>query len=118
MVTAAYLVTGEIAGTRRRAERLRQEITAQLSDLPRDGRLEIDLSGLTVMSGAFADELVGRLMNDRPGDSSIVFVSDSESVRGKVALVLTRRQTAAWMRSTSDARPVLVGAGSNIAAGG
>lgn len=82
MVTAAYLVTGEIAGTRRRAERLRQEITAQLSDLPRDGRLEIDLSGLTVMSGAFADELVGRLMNDRPGDSRMLRFGAGVSLGG------------------------------------
>lgn len=117
MSETTYRLATEIAATRQRAERLRREIRAQWDALPRNGRMEVDLSGVTVMSGAFADELIGKLMADRPGDPSIVFLSDSEPVRAKVAAALSRRHTAAWFRRPSEPRPVLVGAGSQQVAG-
>lgn len=117
-MNATYLVTGEIAGTRPRAARLRRDITRRLDELPERGCLEIDLSQVTVMSGAFGDELIGKLVSERPADPRIVLVADDESVRQRVTLVLTRRGAAAWMRRSTDARPVLVGAGSNAAAAG
>jgi len=117
MIETTYRLSGEIAATRSRAERLRREIRAQWDALPRNHRMEVDLSGVTVMSGAFADELIGKLMADRPGDPSIVFLSDSEMVRSRVAAALQRRRTAAWMRRPSEPQPVLIGAGSNLIAG-
>lgn len=110
---ATYLVPGEIAGTRPLAARLRRDITRRLDELPRRGQLEIDLSRVTVMSGAFGDELIGKLATERPADPRIVLVADDERVRQRVTLVLNRRGTAAWMRRSTELRPVLVGAGSN-----
>ena len=115
---AIYLVPGDIAGTRPRAARLRHDINRRLDELPARGHLEIDLSGVTVMSGAFGDELIGKLATERPADPRIVLVADDETVRQRVTLVLTRRGTAAWMRRTTEPRPVLVGAGSNAVAAG
>jgi hypothetical protein len=114
MIVTIYRLSGLHAVT---CGAIGPEIRAQWDALPRNHRMEVDLSGVTVTSGAFAHELIGMLMADRPGDPSIVFVSDSEMVRARVAAALQRRRTAAWMRRPSELQPVLIGAGSNLIAG-
>lgn len=111
-----YIVEGEIAGTRRSGGRVRDEIISRLNALPPNVRLEIDFSRVTVMSGAFADELAGKLMAERAADPQIVFVMDSERVREKLARALERRATAAWTRLAPETQVRLMGAGSQFAA--
>ena len=51
---------GSRVGTRAEGAAARAEILAALESLPPDGQLVVSLAGLEVLSGSFADELIGK----------------------------------------------------------
>ena len=52
---------GKRLGTRLEGARAREEILSELASLPAGGQLLVDLSGLEVLSGSFADEAVAKV---------------------------------------------------------
>jgi anti-anti-sigma regulatory factor len=112
MSKSGFVVQDKIAGTRRHAERLRQEIERQLAHATGQ-KFEIDLTGVYSMSDAFADELAGRLLSEQQAAwPHIVFVTDDDRVRGKLQTVLERRGLVAWLsiREAAEFRPLGMGA--------
>jgi len=51
---------GPRLGTRLEGEKARARLVAAIEALPRDGRIIISLQGIDVLSGSFADEVIGK----------------------------------------------------------
>lgn len=109
MSKSRFVVSAEIAGTRQHADQVRQALLSQLART--DSQVfEVDLTNVRSMSGAFADELAGRLLSEwRESSPWIVFVTSDDRVWGKIDLALSRRGLRGWVRKPRSRHPVAVG---------
>jgi len=86
---------GKRLGTRLEGARAREEILGELSRLPAGGQLLVDLSGLEVLSGSFADEALARvaeqLRNGELPDRYLLVKAEEEELLEDLSERLARR---------------------------
>lgn len=103
---------GPRLGTRMEGERARQQLEARLASVPDDGQVRVLLEGLEVLSTSFADELVGKTLQQLAdgawGDRSLVLVSPSMELADGLDAKLIQRQLA--MLCLTEERWRLIGA--------
>jgi len=89
---------GRRLGTRQEGKRAHDELFRALAALPPGGRLVIDLSGMEVLSGSFADEALASLLSElRDGEISdryLLVRADDEELLEDLSERLSRRGLA------------------------
>ncbi len=89
---------GRRLGTRLEGARAREEILAELSRLPVGGQLLVDLSGLEVLSGSFADEALAKvaeqLKDGELSDRYLLVKAEEEELLEDLSERLARRGLA------------------------
>ena len=89
---------GSRIGTRAEGEAARVKILAALEALPPDGQLVVSLAGLEVMSGSFADELIGKtyqlLVSGLQGNRTMIVEAPSLELTEGINDKLTQRRLA------------------------
>ena len=116
MTKSRFVVSAAMAGTRQHADEVRQ---ALLSELARANSqvFEVDLTNVRAMSGAFADEMAGRLLSEwHESTPSIVFLIPDDRVLWKLDRALVRRGLRGWVRKPRAKRRVAIGVPEEIAA--
>jgi len=89
---------GRRVGTRSEGEAARARLLEVLQTLPEDGQLIVDLDGVEVLAGSFADELIskslGLLVSGVYGDRTLIVSSPSEELTEGLSDKLTQRNLA------------------------
>ncbi|MEW5826463.1 MAG: winged helix-turn-helix transcriptional regulator [Candidatus Bipolaricaulota bacterium] len=102
---------GRRLGTRLEGEAARRVLAAALDELPPGGQLALDLRGVDVLSGSFADEAIGRLSglvaSGAYGDRTLVVRSPTLDLVEDLADKLAQRKLALFCRV--DDRWVVLG---------
>ena len=89
---------GSRIGTRLEGEVARPHLIAELDSLPSDGQLTISLQGIDVLSGSFADEVIGKtyqaLVKGQHGERTIILRTPSIELTDDLSNKLERRKLA------------------------
>ena len=89
---------GRRVGTRSEGEAARAQLLQILESLPDDGQLVIDLDGIEVLAGSFADEVIakslGLLISGVYGNRTMIVSSPSEELTEGLSDKLTQRNLA------------------------
>lgn len=89
---------GHRVGTRSEGEAARADFLAALERLPDDGQLVVSLDGIEVLSGSFADELIGKsyqlLLSGFYGDRTMLIETPSLELAEGLDDKLTQRNLA------------------------
>ena len=103
---------GSRIGTRLEGDVARPHLVAELDSLPPDGQLTISLQGIDVLSGSFADEVIGKtyqaLVEGNHKDRSMLILTPSMDLTDDLSHKLERRKLA--MLCLSDGKWHLIGA--------
>lgn len=87
---------GDIFSTRERGAKVRAEIVESLRGIDQDEPLLFDFEGVQLISFSFADEVVGRLVQDRAageiGERAIVVLNASDEIVHPIRSSMERRK--------------------------
>ncbi len=87
---------GPRLGTRLEGEHARQQLLELLRTLPEDGQVRISLDGIDVLSTSFADELIGKTLQDVTagafGERSLILETPSLDLADGIDAKLRQRQ--------------------------
>ncbi len=87
---------GDVFSTRERGSRVRAEIVETLRGTEQDEPLLLDFEGVQLISFSFADEVIGRLVQDRAagelGERAIVVLNASDEVIHPIRSSMERRK--------------------------
>jgi len=104
--TYAIVRFGRRVGTREEGEGARADFLATLERLPPDGQLIVSLDGIEVLSGSFADELIGKsyqlLLSGLYGDRTMLIETPSLELAEGLDDKLTQRNLAMLCLSGGD----------------
>jgi hypothetical protein len=96
---------GTRLGTRAEGEQARRRLLLALAALPEPGRLLVDLEGVDVLSGSFADEAIaipyGRIAAGEHGDRYMLVRAESPELAEDLGYKLERRRLAMLCLSSS-----------------
>ena len=85
-------------GTRLEGEAARKDLVKTVGSLPPEGQLTISLHGVDVLSGSFADEVIGKVYQDlvkgRHGERTIIIQTPSIELTDDLSNKLERRKLA------------------------
>jgi len=103
---------GSRVGTRLEGEAARSHLVTELEALPPEGQLAVSLQGIEVLSGSFADEVIGKvyqgLVEGVYGDRTMIIQTPSMELTDDLSHKLERRKLA--MLCLSDGEWHLIGA--------